>query len=130
MICLDTSVLIDLLKNNKEAVEKIKGLGSNEIIATRINIFEILLGVFCRGAPQKFSEDVRSLTSSIKILELDEVSCIQSARIKSGLVQKGREIETTDCLIAGIMLANGCNTIITKNKEHFSRIEGIKIESY
>jgi len=33
-------------------------------------------------------------------------------------------------MIAGIALSNNINTIITRDKEHFKRIEGIKVESY
>ena len=132
MICLDTSFLVDLLRNKKEAVEKLDKLSPNTIATTRINIFEILLGAFLRGQkdPQKFSEKAKPLLDKIEVLEFDESPCIQSARIKSHLISSGKEIETTDCMIAGIMLANGCNTIISKNKDHFERIKEICVEGY
>ncbi len=132
MKCLDTSVIIDLLRNKKEAVEKVKSIGEDAILTTRINIFEVLFGIFVKRGKdsQKFSEGITSLMSKVKILELDEVSCIQSAKIKSNLVLHRKEIEDADCFIAGIMLANGCDTIITKNKDHFNRIKEIKVEGY
>ena len=132
MKCLDTSAIIDLLRSRKEAVEKIKNAEQDSIATTRINIFEVLFGIFVKkGADyQKFSETIKPLIDKITILELDELSSIQAAKIKSGLILKGKEIENTDCLIAGIMLANGCNTIITKNIAHFNRIKNIKVEGY
>ena len=132
MICLDTSTIIDLLMNKKDVIEKVKGISHDDLTTTRINVFEILLGVFLRRdrEKQKFSEKVRSFMDSIIILELDEISCIQSAKINGDLIKSGKEIESTDCLTAGIMVANGCNTIITKNVNHFKRIKGIKVETY
>ena len=131
MICLDTSTLIDLLRNKKEAVQKIEK-SKEHVATTRINIFEILFGIFVKKdkEKQKFSERTKSLIDKIKILELDEVSCIKSAKIKSELIMHGKEIETTDCLIAGIMLANDCEKIITRDKDHFDRIKEIKVEGY
>lgn len=132
MICLDSSTLIDLLKNKKEAVKKIEEIHKEDIATTRINIFEILLGVFIKKGKdkQKFSERIKSLLEKIKIMELDELSCVEAAKIKSELMIRGEEIETSDCLIAGIMLANGCSRIITWNVDHFNRIEEIKVEGY
>lgn len=132
MICLDTSFLIDLLKEDKKAVEKIKLSGQDTLATTRINIFEVLVGAFIRKGidHQKFSEKIRTLMDKIQILELNELSSIESARIKSGLILEGREIETTDCLISGIMKSYGCNKILTKNENHFNRIKGIKAEGY
>lgn len=131
MKCLDSSAIIDILRNKKEVIEKIEN-AKDSIATTRINIFEVLFGIFVKKGVnyQKFSEAIRPLIDKIDILELDEHSSIQAAKIKSELILKGRGIETTDCLIAGIMLANGCNTIITKNIDHFERIKELKIESY
>jgi len=132
MRCLDSSMIIDLLKDRKEAVEKLKSISDDVITTTRVNIFEVLFGAFIKKGidHQKFSEKVSSFIGKINVLELTEIGCIQAAEIKSELVLKGREIESTDCLVAGIMLANDCNTIVTKNKDHFERVKGLKVEGY
>ncbi len=132
MICLDTSAIIDLLRNKPGVIEKIKGISQNTLATTRINIFEILFGIFIKNEEekQKFSQNIQLLIDNINILEFNELACIQSAKIKSDLISQGKEIESTDCLIAGTMLANNCNTIVTKNKKHFDRIKGINVKGY
>ena len=132
MKCLDSSMIIDLLKDNKEAIEKLESISNDTLCTTRLNIFEVLFGAFIKKGidHQKFSEKVRSFIDKIAILELDELGSIKAAKIKSNLVLNGKVIEDTDCLIAGIMLSKGYNTVITRNKNHFNRIEGINVEEY
>ncbi len=127
----DTSFLIDLLRNRIKK-EKITIINTDVIVTTRINLYEVLLGVY-RLDPEKRPkklDDAKSLFNSLKILELDEKSCIKSAEIRSDLIKEGRDINDLDCLIAGISIENGISTILTKNKKHFERVPGINIEEY
>ncbi|MBI2576817.1 type II toxin-antitoxin system VapC family toxin [Candidatus Woesearchaeota archaeon] len=132
MICLDTSFIVELLRNRDAALKKLIELEEEFLVATRITVFEILFGIFLRGGfeKQKFSEAAAKILSNLMILELDELSSIRAAEIKSALVKTGGDLETTDCLIAGIMLAQNCKRIITKDKSHFERIKEIECVSY
>ena len=47
-----------------------------------------------------------------------------------GLKSKGETIEDFDCAIAAILLSNGVNKIITRNKKHFERIKGLTVLKY
>ena len=40
-------------------------------------------------------------------------------------MKKGKEIELNDCIIAASSFSLGIEKIITRNTEHFNRIEGI-----
>ena len=55
---------------------------------------------------------------------------MKSSEIYDQLSSKGQLIEDNDILIAGIMLSNGINKIITRNKRHFDRIESLEIITY
>ena len=54
----------------------------------------------------------------------------KAAKIYNALESKGKLIDANDILIAGIMLSNGINKIITKNVKHFENIEVIEIIPY
>ena len=127
MELIDTTFLIDLLKGEKET----KNIAQREnLLTTDINMFEIIKGIcFKRPSTPKFYEII-DILGDIRVLPLDQKGVILAADIHAELRKKGEEISDNDCLIAGIALSNGINTIITKNKDHFSRIKGIKVETY
>ncbi len=133
MKLLDTTILVDLLRRKEDAKKKVEGLFGEYLYTTRINIFEVLIGTFSIKSEvdrEKRLEDSRAIFSKLQILELDEKSTITASEIGGQLNRKGITVESGDCLIAGIALANNINTIITKNTKHFENIEGIKTESY
>lgn len=127
MKIIDTTFLIDLVHNNKEAVEITK---TNEIfLTTQINMFEFIRGLFYREISEKKFKKILELFENIRVLSLDDKSLIKSAEISINMLKNGEKIEDNDCLIVGIALSNNVTTIITRNK-HFERIKGIKVETY
>ena len=130
MICIDSDCIIDFLKGDEEAKYIIsKYLG--EIITTEINVFEIFFGIYLQKNVNKQEEEsAKIFFDSIKTLSYGKSCGEYSANLLANLRKNGKVIEQNDCFIAAIMLANGCNKVITKNVKHFSRIEGIEIISY
>jgi len=132
MICLDSTLIVDFLRNDESAIDCIGGLYNENIATTIINVYEVESGIWAmkNANYQSRLENFNRLLSRIRILELDSESVDESARIFGELSREGKMIEDLDILIAGICLVNGCNEIITKNKKHFSRIKGLKVETY
>ena len=130
MICLDTSFILDLLKEEPYSLIKVKSLAGENLASTEINYFEVLFGIFKRQEiSQKELGIVKDFFSSIKVYHLDGPSSYNAAEIAGELSKQGLTIETNDFLIAGICLANNCK-ILTKDVKHFSRIKGLKVETY
>lgn len=131
MRCLDTTFLIDFLKNDKSAVDKASEIKEDTLATTSINIFEVLLGIYRKKEPahDEMEKFIR-LISNFDILHFDMESSFTASKITSDLIRQGREIDAMDCLTAGAMLSKNCNTIVTRNKEHFQRVKGIKVEGY
>ena len=128
MICIDTGCIIDFLRNKKGAVEII-GKYRNELAVTDINIFEVFIGIYTKENYGQEDEYARGFFDSIKVLDRSGWG-EKAAEILADLIKKGSVIEENDCFIASIMMANGCDKIITNNAKHFSRIEGIETISY
>jgi tRNA(fMet)-specific endonuclease VapC len=130
MICVDSDFIIDFLKGKQEAVKAAEVYGE-ELVTTEINVFEVFFGVYNKKKMSK-GEDISasSFFNSIEVLDFGRGAGKIAARIISGLVRSGKVIEQNDCLVASIMLKNGCDRILTRNTEHFKRIKGIKVESY
>lgn len=68
--------------------------------------------------------------SSMEIFSLGFKEAEKAAKIYDILESQGQIIDDNDVLIAGIMLSNGIKKIITKNIEHFKRIEGLELITY
>lgn len=127
MKLLDSTFLIDLLRG-KDNVKRF--LSPQELyLTTQINMYEVITGLFLKNKPEKIL-DVRDLFELIRVLPLEDAGIIRAAGINARLIKKGEIIEDTDCLIAGIALSNNVTTIITRNKKHFERIDGLKVEAY
>lgn len=127
---IDTSFIIDFLKHDKDAVNKMKGfLERNEPIkTTTISVFEVWQGTLDIGNDSE-KEKIEKFLSSIGLLVFDIESAKRAGTIYSGLKSKGELIEGEDCMIAGITL-NLNEVLLTRNKKHFEKIQGLKIESY
>jgi predicted nucleic acid-binding protein len=126
-ICLDTDILIDLLRNKQESVQKIKEEEEKcEIFTTILNIFELYYGAYKTKNAEANTMAVRELCSRISVLGFSLEEAEESGKQKAKLERKGEDLEFRDVIIGLIALKNNC-VLMTKNKKHFSRIEGLKV---
>ncbi|MFH1425708.1 MAG: type II toxin-antitoxin system VapC family toxin [archaeon] len=130
MICLDSDCIIDFLKGKKEAIEAIKRY-NNQLFTTEINLFEIFFGIY----NQKEISEKEKLTAeeffdAISTFSFSRGCGEISARILSSLEKKGLRIDQNDAFTASIILRNGFDKILTRNKKHFSRIKNLKVITY
>lgn len=128
MKVLDSTFLIDVLRGRKETLNVING--KEPLLTTQINMYEVIRGFFLKNiSSSKFLEMIE-MFENIKVLSLDDNSIVKAAEISAELIKKGTVISDCDCITAGIAISKGINKIVTKNIEHFKRINGIKVESY
>lgn len=127
---LDTTVLVDLLRNEKNAVKKIKELEENNeaLSTTTISVFEIMQGIPKNASLEK-TEKVGKLFESITILRFDYDSAVIAGDIQRGLRISGKLIDPEDAMIAGIAKIHN-EPVLTRNTKHFERIPDMKIKSY
>ncbi|MBI2542146.1 PIN domain-containing protein [Candidatus Woesearchaeota archaeon] len=119
------------MKNDKDAIEKVKEIKDSVLITTTINIFEVLLGIHRKKHTTEAElEKFKKLIGNIDILHFDLESSFLASKITADLINQGKEINAMDCLVAGAMMSKNCYSIVTRDKEHFQRIKGIKVEGY
>ena len=126
---LDTCFLIDLLKNNKDAVAKAQVLDETDTpsFATTVTVFELWQGV--HDASEEERERVLTLLSSVGIHVLDFEGAKQAGEIFDILRREGQKIEPEDCLIAGIARSHN-EPVLTRNVKHFSLVKNMRYETY
>ncbi len=131
MKCLDSTFLIDFLRNEKDAVDKASEINDDALATTTINIFEVLLGIYRKKEkPEKELEAFKSLLGKVDILDFDIDSSFKASRITADLIKQGKQINIMDTLIAGIMLSKNCRNIVTRDKEDFGKIKELNVEWY
>lgn len=128
MYCLDTDVIINYNKGNKQTVEKIQENWQN-IFTTPLNVCELFKGVEFSSHPEKDLLIVEETIRSMKILDLNMQSAKTYASDFKFLKEKGKPIEEFDMLISAIAKSYDC-ILVTRNKKHFENIPNLKIEEW
>ena len=83
MICLDSVMIIDILRNRPLAVQKFSELKSNFPATTIINLYEIMSGIWAIKDKnyEKHLSVLNDFLTNIKILKLDQFSVEKAAKI-------------------------------------------------
>lgn len=127
MSCLDSDILIDYLRNNKESISLISSLRNKgeDLSITSINSFELFKGL---AKSSKLTEqEILDFLSNFNVLDFDYGSSKKAAEIFNKLKEEGDMLDVADIMIAATVITNG-KFLITRNKKHFSRISELKLE--
>lgn len=124
---IDTDILSLFFRNNQNAVSNFKNyLKEHEKInISIITCYEIISGLKHRDALKQLDAFLK-FASQNSILPLTEKSVTISADLYARLRKTGQMLDDIDILIAGAAIANNL-VLVTHNKNHFERIEKLKI---
>ena len=122
-ICIDTNVLVDFLRNKKEAIEWIHGQEGSILATTTITLFELYHGPYLY---QKDIYAVQQLAQRLLVLTLSDESSRRAGEMLAKLQKKGLEIEFRDVLIGSIAATEGF-AVKTNNKKHFLRMDDVRV---
>lgn len=126
-ICLDTDVLVDVLRNKQEAIVFIE---ANEIInnlaTTYINIFELYSGAMMSSSKEQNIAAIEKLSSRLRILNFSKASVREAGKIMAELAKEGNTIDFRDAFIGTIALTEGFG-IKTRNLKHFNKIKSLRL---
>ena len=130
MNCLDTDLLIAILRGKKEAYNRVIELDEEAKGATTaINAFEIFFGAHKSAMKSKSVKEASKLLDRLEVIPLDLASSLKAGEISAELVAKGETIDYRDAMIAGIIIENNL-MLVTRNKSHFTRIKSLKLETW
>jgi len=119
MYVLDSSALIELLRDSPAGKRIASKLENIPAITTAFTVNEILIGA--KGATKKAIE---KMLEGIEVLDFDKDAAIKSASIEEELSGRGSMINKTDIFIAGICIIKNMSIVTLDN--HFKRIPGLK----
>lgn len=130
MAVLDSSFLIDILRNNKKALELLDDLERKEqaLFITAPTVMELWEGALQSNILEREKGHVEELLAAMTFLPLDIRASKRTAEIEVDLSRKGVSIEAEDIMIAGIALSNG-EMVVTKDT-HYTFIVGLRVLKY
>jgi tRNA(fMet)-specific endonuclease VapC len=123
MMIADSDVLIDFLRGRDPWRERVAlELETGRLATTAINSFELLSGA--RRSSERAK--VTLLLEAMSVLPVTSAASEHAAAARQALEERGEGIGMADYLIAGVCLAHR-GTLLTRNREHFGRIPGLRI---
>lgn len=126
-VVIDTDILIGLLRGEASSAERIAALQEDHrLMTTHINAFELYLGAYLSKKQEANVAAVKGLLNTLDMAGSDEDSMEIAARSAATLKQQGKGVEVKDILIGAMAIVNGA-AVLTGNKKHFDRIEGLRI---
>lgn len=128
---LDTGFIIDLMKEDSSSIEKLKKLVLNKenYEVSTPTIFELYVGIALSRRSEEERNNVLKILSDFVVVPLSLAQAEKAGEIHGSLIKSGQEIDVVDSMIAGIALLEN-ETILTRNVRHFSRVKGLRVESY
>jgi predicted nucleic acid-binding protein len=127
----DTTFLIDLMKADGKALAKAKELEavSVPVLVGTPSIFELYVGVGLSVRTAEEKEKVLDVLKSLTHLPLDQQAATKAGLIYAQRSREGVEMDPEDAMLAGIAVENH-ETLLTRNRKHFSGIADLKLEAY
>ena len=130
MYLLDTNICIYIIKKKPIKVfKKFSRLEIGELKISSITFAELYFGVYNSQNIEKNLNTIKNFLLPFEIIDFDEKSASEYAKIKANLRKKGQIIGELDMQIAGVALSNNL-ILITNNEKEFNRIENLKIENW
>jgi predicted nucleic acid-binding protein len=136
MKCLDTTCLIDSIRDPDSVAEITRRLEKKDTLATTTyNVFEAFFGAYAvksTSTRNKIIEKLEKFLEPVQILPFDLHDAIKAAEIGGTLRRKG-VVVGADAITAAIALNKGCDGIVSRNRSHFKEIEkvtGLKLVEY
>ncbi len=131
---LDTCFLIDIMRESKKNIEgpAIRKLQLIEGLVLNISLFtvcELMGGVEKSSNPQRERSQVEFLLEHLRVIYPDTGFAVSYGEIYGDLSRKGMMIPQMDLLI-GCQAKISNMPLITKDVDHFKRINGLVVESY
>lgn len=127
MTILDTSFLIDVLRNKPAALALINDIerdGPGHV--PTVAIMELWEGALKSNAPEKEKKAVERLVDNMLVVNFDQKAAKHAAEIQVAL--KGSPIDVEDTMIGATARSLG-EPVVTRDA-HFARVPGLRVLKY
>ncbi len=131
MVLLDTCFIIDIIRNNSEAVDCLGRLliNTEPMLISSTTVFELHHGISRSQRKESEHQRVEAVLTDVGVINMDSKIAASAGRLSGESHNQGRPIPSLDCIIAATALETG-EELLTRNTKHFDDIEGLKTRSW
>ncbi|MEN6421129.1 MAG: type II toxin-antitoxin system VapC family toxin [Smithella sp.] len=129
MYLLDTDTVIYSLKGHPEVMENLKRHLNDSIKISVVTYMELYYGAYKSQRVTANAARVKTLGQSIEMMPFNAAVAETFGMIKAALESDDNRLDDFDLAIAATALANNL-ILVTNNTDHFSRIDGLRIENW
>lgn len=123
---LETSVIVNFLRNKYNAVDAIKNL-EGELVSSYVCLAELYEGIFRVKSRNRAEKAVLNFFTGLsEVYGLDQEIAETFGQIRTELKRKGKVIEDLDIFLAATCLVYNL-TLVTYNPGYFERVRGLKV---
>ncbi len=121
MILIDTNILIEVYRNNKNIIETVQNIGQHNIAISTITFAELLYGSRNKKELQLIRKDISTLT----VIDINETVSAKFIEL-IGEYALSHKLAIPDALIAATAICNNL-PLYTLNKKDFQFINSIEL---
>ena len=129
MYCIDTDIVIADFRGDESIKERLRGISTDSLFVTPITLCELYRGAFLSGNVEKNKLLIGKLLEKVNILNFDLPACEIFGNAYKMLRNLGKLTQDSDLMTASICIYNNL-ILITRNKKHFEKIKGLKVEEW
>lgn len=128
MYLLDTDICSAHLRNVATVTRRFQQ-HKGQLHMSVLVLGELLSWTLRSKSPSKYHQGLLKLLSDVAVLEVDQTTAWKFGEVRAQLLDRGKPIAAVDLMIAATALIQGL-TVVTHNKQHFSKVPGLKIEDW
>jgi len=131
LVCLDTSVLVPLLRKEERALTILRDEADrgSRVSTTVVSLCELYAGAYSSQNPPRELRKVEELISLFEVLDLTREASRKYGELVNSPEIRTRPIGDFDLIIAAIVLSTR-ETLVTRNPDHFGRVPGLVLEQW
>lgn len=127
---LDTTFVIDVLNGDPSAERRRIELDERgDAAVSAVSVFELVEGAYLSDRTDDELATILEFLSRLYVLPVDGEIALLAGELSAELISRGERIEAEDVLIAATAVKNDAS-ILTRNVDHFERLEGVAVEAY
>lgn len=127
---LDTTFVIDVLNGDPSAERRRIELDERgDAAVSAVSVFELAEGAYLSDRTDDELATILEFLTRLHVLPVDGEIALLAGELSAELIGRGERVEAEDVLIAATAVKND-ESILTRNVDHFERLEGVAVESY